>query len=148
MTVDLSHDTAKKSVDYRVVNAQFRQHLQTCEGQGWNHFDDVVFKIAAGGLALSVTFLGVTDQVESATMPWVFGAWGFWAISLLAILFSIRTAQSALRSQIAHWDAGSYYDTKRPEGRAGWWTSRLNDVAAATCGLGLVFLIVFAFLNL
>lgn len=134
--------------DYRVLNASFRAHLQSCESKGWEHFDDIVFKIAAGGLAISVTFLGVARGINPASMPWMFGAWTCWSISLLALMLSTRTAQTGLRSQIARWDAGTYYTTDHPEGRIGHLTPRLNDVATVGCALGLVSLVVFALINL
>ena len=33
--------------------------LQRLVDDGWTHFDDLVFKLSAGALAISVTFIGV-----------------------------------------------------------------------------------------
>ena len=142
-------DTPNSPTDYRVLNAKFRDHLQSSEGRGWEHFDDVVFKIAAGGLALSITLLGVMkDSVVPASMWWVFTAWIFWSISLLLIMLSVRTAQQGLRSQIARWDAGNYYQPPLPEGKIGGLTPWLNDAALLAGAIGLIALIMFAYLNL
>jgi hypothetical protein len=125
----------------------FRKHLQSCEADGWDHFDDVVFKISAGGLALSVTLLGVTKDVRSASMPWVYAAWVLWGLTLLVMMISVLSAQSGLRSQITHVDAGDYYQHAHPEGHWGSFTPWLNRAAATLCGVALCCLIVFAFTN-
>ena len=118
------------------------------EAAGWSHFDDVVFKIAAGGLALSVTFLGVTKEVNPASMPWVFGSWGALTFALLILLLSICSAQIGLRTQIANWDAETYYGNPHPEGSTGRLTPWLNALSAAACIVGLIGLVGFAVVNL
>jgi hypothetical protein len=139
--------------DYRVSDAAFRAHLQTSEANGWNHFDDVVFRLAAGGIALSLTFLSLMKTPGRRATILVFIAWGSWAVALMAILWSIITAQAGLRSQIARWDSGDYYAAgvqdvdHHATGVVGRLTPWLNHVAAIACALGLVFFVVFAFLN-
>src|SRR5262249_18859790 len=112
--------------------ADFRKHLQTCEAKGWEHFDDVVFKIAAGGLALSLTLLGLMKNVTPSSMRWIFSAWFLWALTLLLLMFSVLTGQLGLRSQIRHVDRGTYRKAKRPEGRCGALTPWLNSAVIAT----------------
>lgn len=130
------------------AGAEFRKHLQTCEAKGWERFDDTAFKMAAGGLALSLTLAGVTKNLQPASMYWVFGAWVCWSVSLLVILISIWTGQQGLRSQIAHRDTGDYYTTKHAAGVFGRVTPALNLVAIATCGGGLVCIVLFTLKNL
>jgi len=126
----------------------FRAHLQSSEAKGWERFDDAVFKLSAGGLALSVTFLGVVKTVDLASMPWVYGAWACWAMSLLVSLLSIVTAQLGLRSQIRYFDAATYYEVAHPEGRWGRLTPGLNIFGVIATSSGLICLFVFALTNL
>jgi hypothetical protein len=125
----------------------FRKLLQDCETKGWTRFDDLVFKIAAGGLALSITLLGLLRDAAPSGLVWMFAAWSMWGATLIALLFSVLTGQYGLRTQIAHLDAGTYYDVKRPEGRLGALTPWLNYAAIGACGLGLSCLLVFAVVN-
>jgi hypothetical protein len=126
----------------------FRKLLQDCETKGWTRFDDLVFKIAAGGLALSMTLLGLLRESLPAGLVWMFTAWALWGATLLALLVSVLTGQFGLRAQIAHLDAGTYYSVKQPEGRLGALTPWLNYAATAACGLALFSLLVFAVVNL
>lgn len=134
-------------VDYRFTlpGSKFREHLQTLEGDGWRHFDDFVFKTSAGGIALSVTFLGVAEVSPS---PWMFASWMFWAFSLMAVLVSIWTGQFGLREQISRWDAGTYYRSANPAGGWGRATSPLNMAALIGSMLGLACLLWFAYVNI
>jgi hypothetical protein len=81
-------------------------------------------------------------------MSWMYAAWICWAASLLVLMLSISTAQSGLRSQIRHWDAGDYYNFEHPEGNIGRFTPWLNNLVVGACMLGLVCLVVFALKNL
>ena len=97
------------------VLADHRRHCQDLEGKGWSHLDEMVFKVSAGGLAISVTLLSVTEAVAAASMGWIYGAWALWAVSLLALMVSICTGQAGLRSQIHHIDhAASLSDSSAP----------------------------------
>jgi hypothetical protein len=130
---------------------EFRKLLQSCETKGWEHFDDLAFKISAGGLALSLTLLGIMKNVAPTSIAWMFVAWVCWAVSLLALMLSISTAQSGLRSQIRHLDMGDYYELQpgeRPEGMLGGLTSWLNHFVTGTSMLGLICLMVFALMNM
>lgn len=127
---------------------EFRKLLQDCETKGWARFDDLVFKVSAGGLALSMTLLGLLRDSDPAGVVWMFGAWLFWGATLLVLVISVWTGQYGLRSQIAHLDAGTYYHVKRPQGRFGVLTERLNHATIVCCGLGLLCMLVFAVLNL
>jgi hypothetical protein len=127
---------------------EFRKHLQACEAKGWEHLDDVVFKIAAGGLALSLTLLGLTKNVTPFSMKVMFGVWACLALALLALMFSVLTGQEGLRSQITRVDEGDYYHVAHPEGKLGQMTPWLNRLAIASCAFGLLLLMVFAISNL
>ena len=138
--------------DYRVSRATHRDIMQASEIRGWDHFDDVVFKIAAGGLAVSVTFIGVMKGAPKgqalSMMPWMFAAWICWASSLALLLLSVCAAQGSLREQIDRWDNGTYYDTSHPEGHVGRAIIWMNRGAAYVTIFGLACLIVFAVGNL
>jgi hypothetical protein len=127
--------------------SEFRKLLQDLETKGWARFDDLLFKVSAGGLALSLTLVGVLRDFGPTGLPWMFGAWSFWALTILLLLISLQTGQYGLRSQIAHLDAGTYYQVKRPEG-IGVLTPWLNHLATASCGGALLCLVVFAGVNI
>ena len=135
-------------VDFERERAVFRAHLQSIEARGWERLDDFTFKICAGGMALSVTLLGVLREHEVGAVPLVFFAWGCWTVSLFCVLFSVWAGQRGLRSQIGHWDRGDYYQVKNPEGAVGRLTPSLNMAAMICCSIGLGFLFAFAVANL
>jgi len=143
----MAHANAPLSPERKAQLADARTRLQEDERKGWQHLDNVVFKIAAGGLAVSVTFLGVTSGTAPGSMPWVYVAWVLWVVSLASLMLSVVTGQLGLRSMIRHIDAGSFDRTTSPEGRLGACTPALNNVAVATCGIGLVCLLIFAVMN-
>jgi hypothetical protein len=127
---------------------RYRELLQKCDVEGWDHFDDLLFKVAAGALALSVTLLGVLDdRVAPASMKWAFFAWGFLGASLFLLLLSVLAAQFAVRKAIANIDKGTFYATDRPEGIFGALVNPLNGLAILFCFGGILCLMRFAGLN-
>jgi hypothetical protein len=127
---------------------RYRELLQKCEVDGWDHFDDLLFKVAAGARALSVTLLGVLgNRVAPTSMKWSFFAWGALGASLFVLLLSVLASQAGNRKAIAAIDAGTFYKTKRPQGVIGALTLPLNVLAAFLCFVGILSLLRFAGLN-
>ena len=48
----------KPASDSEPSLADYRRTLVESETRAWDHFDDLVFKISAGSLVISVTFIG------------------------------------------------------------------------------------------
>jgi hypothetical protein len=136
--------------EHKEVLKFFREQMQTRERDGWDHLDEMIFKIAAGGLALSVTFIGVVKTPAPTSMAWVYLAWGTLTFGLLALLFSKITANMSLRNRIARFDDGTFYDVPKPG--PGWYydlaTNVFNYVTVSATAIGLLFLVVFALGNL
>lgn len=69
-------------------------------------------------------------------------SWLFFALSLLLILVSFLTSERAVVSMIEKLDRAA---EEIPRGK---WTDYLNWAAAASLILGVVLLVIFAWLNL
>lgn len=141
-TQDLSEADQKKVADHR-------KELQTRQGDAWNHLDDYAFKTAAGGLAVSLTLLGLgRDTVTAQALWWMYGAWVFWTTALIFVVVSIWWGALGLRKQIHHIDQGDYEVDGSTSGYLGRATLWLNGFSALCVLVGLVFLFKFAVLNM
>ena len=130
------------------AQAAYRQWLVAAEHDASRDFDRAVMALAGGALGLSVTFIHeiVASPVYRSSV-WIALAWGCLSLSLLSILVSMLTSQHALRRAIKQVDAQTVHQVARAGGWLSMVTEGLNIVAALTLVLGLVFLVVFAFLN-
>jgi hypothetical protein len=123
-----------------------RDNLQKLENEGWTHFDDLIFKLAAGALAISVTFLGVLETPPQA-MQAMFAAWVFLVGALTLLLLSVVTSQMAHRRAIREIDKTKAF----VPGGGGRWdmaTVVFNIFAGFFCFLGLLSVVMFALLNI
>jgi hypothetical protein len=126
---------------------EYRKLLLANETTGWSRFDDLVFKITAGGLGLSLALLGAMRDTDPTDLRWMFAAWLLSALTLIALLVSVITGQYGLRSQIAHIDAGTFRQVRWPDG-VGALTPWLNHLAAISCAGALLCLLIFAAINI
>ena len=134
--------------EVRAYLAPHRKVCQTSEVAGWPRLDEMLFKISAGGMALSLTLLAIVKtSISAGSMTWLYLAWGSWGLCLIVLLFSIVGGQYSLRAQIDHIDKGNYYKVKRPGGTWGPLIGPMNWFAIASCVVGLMFLAIFAFAN-
>jgi len=128
-------------------SAEHRKFLVQANHQSSRDFDKAVMTLAAGALALSVTFMkAIAPAPEPGSLFWLRFSWGLLVLSLLAILVSFLLSQYATRNAIKE------LDERRAKGQPGGaWsrlTSALNVLAAGTLVLGLGFFLVFASNNL
>lgn len=120
---------------------RFREWLVQAHHTASQDFDKAIMALAGGALGLSLTF--VDDYAPNPTDKWLLAvSWGLLALSLLVILVSYLTSQSALLAAIGRID-------RDEEARGGGWlTPVLNWVAASALVVGVVFLVLFALYNL
>jgi hypothetical protein len=125
-----------------------REFLQSNEADGWKRFDEMLFKIDAGAMALSVALLGVlNERVDPDSVVWVYRSWTLLSLGLALLLTSLASGQLALRKAIRQIDSGEYRNSPAPGGVWADFTPPLNWAAAAASVAGLVLLLVFATQN-
>lgn len=108
-------------------------------------FDKAIMTLAAGALGLSIAF--VHDLAPNPQTVAVLGvAWLMFAMSLLAVMVSFLSSQSALRREIGAIDSGTVLMT--PGGTPGKMTLGLNILAAVSLIIGVFSLVVFALINI
>jgi hypothetical protein len=103
-------------------------------------FDRAVMTLSGGALGISIAF--IHDVAPLPTHKWalVF-AWAAFAASLLTILWSFLTSERAIVRIVAQ------HDDEREEIPRGRLTDYLNWVSAGTFVIGVIFLVLFALVN-
>src|SRR4051794_31182684 len=81
--------------------AEYKKHLIESGHTASQDFDKAIMTLAAGALGISIAFI---NQVAPHPQhkEWVGAAWFLFAASLVAILMSFITSQSAIRWELAH----------------------------------------------
>lgn len=127
---------------------EYRRDAVNAQRKSQEHFDKLVVTLSAG--ALGVSFAFITDIIgsDSATsIELLMWAWGLWSASLVVILCSHYLSVEAFRVVIRQVDAGTIYD--EPPGRGlTKWTEIANLFAGFLFIVGLLFMILFARINL
>jgi hypothetical protein len=123
--------------------SEYRRHLYDALHAASRDYDQAILTLAAGTLALSVTFL---HEITPTPIPWtrllILAAWGSLGGSLIAVVASLATSQWVLRRQIdaidrrTQWTMASI-DRALQVRRA---TAILNAVAGIGLIVGLVLL--------
>jgi hypothetical protein len=121
---------------------EHRRHLVESLHTASQDFDKAIMTLAAGALGISIAFVNQVAPHPRYT-AWLGGAWVLFAASLVCILMSFIASQTAIRWEISH-----VYDDPRPERPHLKRTTRLNTISATLFVLGVVSLVVFAFMNL
>lgn len=128
------------------TNEQHRRHLVAARMQAQGSWDKTLLWLAAGALGLSLTFVGNLDETGGVRGVWVLAAgWLVLVMCLLLVLVSFALSRFALEKAIRQIDAGEY---GKPGGYWSWATDLLNVLAGLACMLGIVLVLLFAFLNL
>lgn len=117
-----------------------RKRLTDLHEKATDAFDRSIMTLAGGALGISLAF--VHDVAPKPRHTWVMGvSWLCFAASLLLILGSFLTSERAAFSMVGKYD-------REEEIERGKWTDYLNWAAAGALILGVVLLVIFAWLNL
>ncbi|MBI4823181.1 MAG: hypothetical protein HY805_02990 [Nitrospirae bacterium] len=143
----MNHD---KQIEYKVY---LRKLLIEAERETAQQFDKAILTLAAGALALSITFIKqIAPDPKPVSKYFLLGAWIFFCLSMLSTLISFLTSQKACRNardildeEISHND--KQHNTTK-ENKATSWTNRLNYFSIGFFIFGVIFLIVFSAINL
>lgn len=107
-------------------------------------YDKALLTLAAGALGVSIAFVHNVAPHPKDTF-WLGLAWGLFAASLVCVVASLLTSQYELLGAISKYDSD---DDANAEGKHTYVTAGFNVAAGVTFLLGVVALVVFAFLNL
>ena len=134
------------------VYLEERKLLVDAEREGARTFDKAILTLAAGALALSITFLEKVVPVAQATTLWsLTSSWVAFGFSIFLILFSFLTSQWACVRQRAILDKQwlNNSDGRKSE-RNNWTTATtlLNVGSILLFATGVVFFCYFSFANL
>jgi protein-S-isoprenylcysteine O-methyltransferase Ste14 len=118
-----------------------RKRLLLLHEKATESFDRAIMTVSGGALGISIAF--VHDVASKPVHRWVLGvSWLFFALSLLLILWSFLTMERATVRML-----GQMEDEVEeiPRGKL---TDYANWGSAAAFICGVVFLVIFAWLNL
>jgi len=131
-----------------------RNLLIDADRESARSFDKAMITLPAGALALTITFIKEISPFPTNT--WLlYIVWGSFILSLLSILISFLTSQSAIKTDIEKLDdelrdiADELRDnTNDKKNYADCWTNLLNMFSIGSFIVGVSFLVVFAIINL
>jgi len=122
----------------------YEKHLYDAHHAASRDYDQAILTLAAGTLALSVTFAhNITAEPAAGTREYLIGAWITLGVAIVAMVLSFLTSQWTLRDRITHVDD----ETPAPPSRAERATWGLNLAAGAGLVLGLALLGLYASAN-
>ncbi len=111
-------------------------------------YDKAVMTLSAGALAVSLTFIhDIAQHPIQSSIRFLVIAWSLLVFSLIAIFISLLTSQFAFRTSVTQVDKGVIHES-RAGGTFALATLWLNVASAVLFTLGLVFLVVFALMNI
>lgn len=129
-----------------------RTSLIEIEQKSADQHDRAILTVASGGLALSITFLkDIAPNPLPETWKYLGLSWGCFGLSILTILFSFLTSQSACRKQREFLDR-FYQDgpSAAGDGKNRWstMTNMLNFISYLCVFIAIVFFVFFSWSNL
>jgi len=137
-----------KQEEYQIYLEE-RKQLIAAERETAQQFDKAILTLAAGALALSITFINqIAPNPKPHSVYFLIGAWILFCFSLLSTLISFLTSQVACRKQRDILDDKLSSKENNKSNKAALWTNRLNYFSIVFFILGVVSLIVFSAMNL
>jgi len=131
-----------------------RKSLNDAIKETAHQFDKAILTLAAGALALSLTFIkDIAPTPKIGTFYLLFFAWATFIISILATLISFFTSQKACQRQIKIVEIefleerSEENDNDKMDNPFNRYTRILNMVSIAFFILGVILLIIFSSLN-
>ncbi|MDP3297162.1 MAG: hypothetical protein Q8N09_06150 [Thermodesulfovibrionia bacterium] len=145
----MEHD---KQEAYKIYLEE-RKLLIEAERETAQQFDKAILTLAAGALALSITFIQqIAPNPKSESIYYLIGAWISFCLSMLLTLISFLTSQKACRRQRDLLDEEISQSNKKcsntKDNKAAFWTNLLNYFSIGFFILGVALLIVFSAINL
>lgn len=137
-----------KQEEYQIYLEE-RKQLIAAERETVQQFDKAILTLAAGALALSITFINqIAPNPKPYSVYFLIGAWILFCSSILSTLISFLTSQVACRKQRDILDDKLSSKENNESNKAASWTNRLNYFSIAFFILGVVSLIVSSAMNL
>lgn len=137
-----------KQDEYQVYLEERKQSIDA-ERETAQQFDKAILTLAAGALALSITFINqIAPHPKSQSKWFLIMAWTLFCLSLLSTLISFLTSQVACRRQREILDQDILAKNDVNKNGAAIWTNRLNYLSIAFFIFGIIFLIIFSASNL
>jgi hypothetical protein len=153
-SAELSNDAMAKAASgiSEATYLKERSTLIEIEQKSADQHDKAILTVAAGGFAISITFLKEIAPTPTPSTMWLLGtAWGCFVASMLIILLSFQTSQTACRRQRDLLDS-LYSDpqSEKPTNLTFWATVTiwLNVASYVLLFLAVCFLAVFSWMNL
>ncbi|MFI5225296.1 MAG: hypothetical protein ACHQ3P_01325 [Candidatus Limnocylindrales bacterium] len=136
----------RPAADETPAGAEYRRLLYTALHAASRDYDQAILTLAAGTLAVSVTFAhDITPTPVAGSRTLLLLAWGGLLVSMILTLVSFLTSQNALREAI---EAHDHPERAKPgTSRWGGATSILNGAAGAALIAGLALLGWYALAN-
>jgi hypothetical protein len=132
-------------VDPSDQSDSFRAHLIAADQTASRDYDKALLTLSAGSLGVSIAFIH-TVAPHPKDIFWLGLAWGLFAASLVFVVSSLLTSQRELRKAITAYD--NQTDESPAVAATSSATAKLNFWAGMAFLVGVVALVVFAFLNL
>ena len=130
-----------------------RKLLIQAEKEGSQQFDKAILTLAAGALAISITFINqIAPHPKPGTICFLAWGWVAFGMSLISTLVSFFTSQKACRKQIAilEHDVLDKKESESNKQKNDWaiWTNYLNIVSILAFVIGVIFLGYFSISNI
>jgi hypothetical protein len=127
--------------DYRASLVETQRKLN-------ESYDKLIITLSGGSLALSITFLkDIIGSNEINYPALLLIAWGLFVLSLTAILGEILFGIKAHKQAIKQVDTGTIHEQK-VGGISSFFSSVGHWIAALSLVIGLLFISIFAFVNM
>ena len=139
--------------NYREELLAHRKQLIESKSKQHELYDKSLMTLSFGSLVVSATFANnqfITNQPpDFGFLVW---AWVFWLASALLVLFSLISSQYSTSKMIENVDESLKSPNHTEEGRKKhWWysiTEAANIIAGGLYVVGVVFMLLFAFVNM
>ncbi|MDE1889230.1 MAG: hypothetical protein KGJ87_07580 [Planctomycetota bacterium] len=131
------------------VYLEERKQLIGAERETAQQFDKAILTLAAGALALSITFIKqIAPHPKSQSIYFLIAAWTFFSLSILSTLISFLKSQDACRRQREILDQDRLSKPHDNKNSAANWTNRFNWLSIVFFISGIISLIIFSVFNI
>lgn len=147
--MDEGKDTKNDENNEYKIYLEERKILIDAERDTAQQFDKAILTLAAGALALSITFINqIAPEPEPNSICYLITAWSLFALSILSTLISFLSSQAACRQSRDVLDQQISGITSSKKTSAHTVTNILNYFSIGSFILGVIFLVIFSSINL